>query len=51
LTQLTSEGLTTEGARAFLQGMPSIDELMPKLQLTDLEEKRPLLGKGRDDVD
>ena len=46
LTQLTAQGLTTEAARTFLETMPSVEKLMPKLQLADLEKRRPLLSVG-----
>jgi hypothetical protein len=43
-TELVSEGLTTEKARAFLASMPSIDELMPKLSLPQLEQTKTKLN-------
>jgi hypothetical protein len=42
-TELVAEGLTTEKAKAFLESMPSIDELMPVLSLPELEQTRKTL--------
>ena len=43
LIQITADGLTTKAARAFLEALPTVDQLMPNLQLSDLEKRRPLL--------
>jgi hypothetical protein len=42
-TQLVADGLTTEKAKTFLESIPSIDELMPKLALPELEQTRRTL--------
>jgi ribosome assembly protein YihI (activator of Der GTPase) len=47
LTQLTSSGLRTPEATKFLEStLPTIDKLMPKLQLLELQKKMPLLEGG-----
>jgi hypothetical protein len=51
LTQITAEGLTSEAARQFLLSMPTVSQLMPHLQLEDLEKRRPLLSASLDDDD
>jgi hypothetical protein len=48
LTQITADGLTTKAARTFLEALPTVDQLMPNLQLSDLEKRRPLLDVGPD---
>ena len=48
LTQIMADGLTSEAAKSFLESMPSIDNLMPKLMLGNLEKKLPVLPSSLD---
>lgn len=48
-TQLVRAGLTSDAALGFLDSMPSVAELMPPVDLDDLEKKpRRSLGMGDD---
>jgi hypothetical protein len=49
LTRIMADGLTSATATNFLETMPSIDDLMPKLTLVNLEKKLPLLPSSLDD--
>ncbi len=42
LTEITAGGLTSDAAREFLAALPTPDELMPALELAELERSRPL---------
>lgn len=42
LTQIAGYGLRSLEARNFLESMPTIDQLMPKLKFSDLEKRVPL---------
>ena len=43
-TALISDGLTSVAAQAFLEQMPTAENLMPVL---DMEQVKALMGKGR----
>jgi hypothetical protein len=47
LTGLAARGLGTAEAHAFLDQLPKIDQLMPKLRLAEVEKQLPL-GTGED---
>jgi hypothetical protein len=42
LTQIMADGLTSAAAREFLTTMPTPEQLMPKLIVTELEQRVPL---------
>ena len=42
LTEIMAEGLTSEAAKKFLERMPTPEQLMPKLLVSDLEKRVPL---------
>jgi hypothetical protein len=45
LTEITVQGLTTETVRALFETLPTVEQLMPKLQLSNLEKKLLLLRR------
>lgn len=47
LCDLTTHGLETEHAKAFLEQLPSIDDLMPRLGLSDVETLALASTRGR----
>lgn len=47
-TQLLSDGLETDAARSFLESMPTADELLPRL---DMSEIKQLTGHADDEED
>jgi hypothetical protein len=42
LTEIMAEGLTSEAAKNFLERMPTPEQLMPRLLVSDLEKRVPL---------
>jgi hypothetical protein len=38
LTEITANGLSSEAAKAFLDGMPSLEKLMPQLEVASVEK-------------
>jgi hypothetical protein len=46
LEQITARGLRTDDAKKFLESMPSIEELMPNLEIGELDKKLPLPKNG-----
>jgi hypothetical protein len=46
LEQITARGLRTDDAKKFLESMPSIEELMPSLEVGELDKKLPLPKDG-----
>ena len=51
LTKITAAGLRSDEAVKFLAALPTVDQLMPQLQLQEIEKRRPLLDVGVDDDD
>lgn len=47
-TELVRAGLTSDAAIGFLETMPSVAELMPAVEISDLDVKRKSLGMGDD---
>jgi len=47
LTALHTDGIDSEKARNFLAAMPSIEQLMPKIQIPELERGNPIGELGR----
>jgi hypothetical protein len=51
LTQITIRGLRSAEAKAFLESLPTIDQLMPKLPISEIEKRLPLPKAEGPDMD